>query len=365
MLPGVQDRTIDGRLAVALRPLVRPPRPQTITRELVDTVYWNFVVAWLEIQSPLFRRYLALGKKTSGVKGHIALVRGVFASLDLLIGSPLSSDAVDERTGQPQFMIDYLYTRATTFPDVVKGQLIKLPSPRITLMSRRIYRPNGVCSILGGEGGVQTIVSCSQLENAMVLMLSPSDRPLLDIFRFMGLSTEDSASPASNAQSSDPVGHKRTQGTKLLKNGPVYTKGRYGQKIDDDLNYSASNFVGRPCQMSLFDPAALPELLVEAIRPLVNRRTVIASEDYEPDLLIFIDCWVQCQNKDFKSYLNAPEDAKPPTRVVTSRRAMSVIYDLFGDPPASKGDSIALFALRPTARWMYSLHQTRPRLVLR
>ena len=35
--------------------------------------------------------------------------------------------------------------------------------------------------------------------------------------------------------------------------------------------------------MSLFDPAALPELLVEAIRPLVNKRNVVASEDYEPD----------------------------------------------------------------------------------
>jgi hypothetical protein len=43
-----------------------------------------------------------------------------------------------------------------------------------------------------------------------------------------------------------------------------------------------------------------------------------------------MDCWVQCQNEDFKSYLNAPEDANPPTRIVTSRRAISVIYDLFG-----------------------------------
>ena len=117
--------------------------------------------------------------------------------------------------------------------------------------------------------------------------------------------------------------------------------------------------------MGLFDPAALPELLVEAIRFLVNGRNVVASEDYEYDLLIFIDCWVQCQNEDFKSFLNAPEDAKPPSRIVTSRRATSVIYDLFGDPPASRGESIALFALRPTARWLYDLHQTRPRLVLR
>jgi hypothetical protein len=72
MLPGVQDRTIDNGLALALRPLIHPPRP--ITKELVKIVYWNFVVAWLEIQSPLFRRYLALGKKTSGNKAYIALV---------------------------------------------------------------------------------------------------------------------------------------------------------------------------------------------------------------------------------------------------------------------------------------------------
>ena len=96
-----------------------------------------------------------------------------------------------------------------------------------------------------------------------------------------------------------------------------------------------------------FRPSRSPELLVEAIRSIVNGRNVVASEDYEYDLLIFIDCWVQCQNEDFKSFLNAPEDAKPPSRIVTSRRATSVIYDLFGDPPASRGESIALFALRP------------------
>jgi hypothetical protein len=202
----------------------------------------------------------------------------------------------------------------------------------------------------------------------MILTNSTPSTPLSETFRLLGLSTRDVASPAMVLQSSDQadqVGRKRTQGTKMLKTGPLYTKGRYGQKVDDDLNYGASTFIGKPCQMSLFDPAALPELLVEAIRPLVHRGSVVASEDYEPDLLIFIDCWVQCQNEEFRSYLNAPEEAKPPTRIVTSRRAMSVIYDLFGDPPASRGESIALFALRPTARWLYDLHQTRPRLVLR
>lgn len=69
---------------------------------MVKIVYWNFVVAWLDFQSPLFRRYLANGKQTSGNKGYIALVRGVFASLDLLVGSPLSSDAVEKRTARPQ-----------------------------------------------------------------------------------------------------------------------------------------------------------------------------------------------------------------------------------------------------------------------
>ena len=72
MLPGVQDRTIGNGLALALRPLVHPPRP--LTKELVKNVYWNFVVAWLDFQSPLFRRYLAYGKKTSGEKGYMALV---------------------------------------------------------------------------------------------------------------------------------------------------------------------------------------------------------------------------------------------------------------------------------------------------
>jgi hypothetical protein len=157
MLPGVQDRTIDNGLALALRPLIHPPRP--LTKKLFKIVYWNFVVAWLEIRSPLFRRYLALQKSTSGNKAYIALVRGVFASLDLLVGSPLSSDAVDERTGQPQFMIDYLYGRATTFPDVVKGKLISLSFTSVRLMSRCIYRSNAMSPIYGDEGRVQAIVS--------------------------------------------------------------------------------------------------------------------------------------------------------------------------------------------------------------
>ena len=158
----------------------------------------------------------------------------------------------------------------------------------------------------------------------MILTNSTPNIPLSETFRLLGLSTRDVASPVPVLQSSDQVDHKRTQGTKMLKTGPVYTKGKYGQKIDDDLSYGASTFIGRSCQMSLFDPAALPELLVEAIRPLVNRRNIVASKDYEPNLLIFVDCWVQCQNEDFKSYLNAPEEARPPIRIVTSRRAMLV-----------------------------------------
>jgi hypothetical protein len=156
----------------------------------------------------------------------------------------------------------------------------------------------------------------------MILTNNTTNTPLSETFRLLDLSTKDVASPVPVLQSSDQFGHKRTQGTKMLKTGPVYTKGKYGQKIDDDLDYGASTFIGRACQMSLFDPAALPKLLVEAIRPLVNRRNVVASEDFEPDLLIFIDCWVQCQNEDFRSYLNAPEEAGPPTRIVTSRRAL-------------------------------------------
>jgi len=159
MLPGVQDRTIDNGLALALCPLIHPPRP--LTKKVVKIVYWNFVVAWLDIPSPLFRRYLANGKRRSGEKIYIALVRGVFASLDLLVGSPLSSDAVDERTGQPQFMIDYLYDKATTFPDVVKGKLISLSFQRITLMSRCLYRSNAVSPVYGDGGRVQAIVSRS------------------------------------------------------------------------------------------------------------------------------------------------------------------------------------------------------------
>jgi hypothetical protein len=158
----------------------------------------------------------------------------------------------------------------------------------------------------------------------MILTNSTPNTPLSEIFRLLGLSTRDVASPVPILQSSDQVRYKRTQGTKMLETGPVYTKRKYGQKIDDDLNYGASTFIGRSCQMSLFDSAALPVLLVEAKRPLVSGRNVVASEDYELDLLIFIDCWVQCQNGDFKSYLNAPEEARPPTRIVTSRRAMLV-----------------------------------------
>lgn len=118
---GVKDSAIDPKLASALRPLVHPPSSVAITRELASKVYWDFAIAWAGIQTPAFRRYLAHARLLQGEEGRIAFHRGVFLSLDTIIGNPLQSKEVDQRTGQPKTMINHLLHRAKSFPDLVKG----------------------------------------------------------------------------------------------------------------------------------------------------------------------------------------------------------------------------------------------------
>jgi hypothetical protein len=107
--------------------------------------------------------------------------------------------------------------------------------------------------------------------------------------------------------------------------------------------------------MTLFDPNALPHMLLEGIRPLIDRQNVVNSFEYEADLLIFEGCWRQTQTSDLQSYLEAPPTANPPSKVMIKRRAMAVLYDLFGDPPQEwKHEAdVELSSYRNVARFLF------------
>jgi hypothetical protein len=119
--------------------------------------------------------------------------------------------------------------------------------------------------------------------------------------------------------------------------------------------------------MTLFNPNALRSTLLEGIRPIINRQNVINSLEYEADLLSFKGCWRNLQTKEFHSYLDAPPNANSPTKVMIKRRAMAVLYDLFGDPPQEWKDKadVELSSYRNVARFLFHLGKTRPRLVKR
>jgi len=112
---------IHPALALALRPLVHPPPNTSVSPNLASDVYWDFAIAWAGIQTPTFRRYLAKARLLQGEAGRVAFHRGVFLSLDTIVGNPLQSSKVDDRTGQPRTMINHLFHRASAFPDLVKG----------------------------------------------------------------------------------------------------------------------------------------------------------------------------------------------------------------------------------------------------
>lgn len=155
--------------------------------------------------------------------------------------------------------------------------------------------------------------------------------------------------------------------TRTKKKIGIFTDGKYGQQVDLDINYKASQYVGRKCEMTLFDPNALPHTVLQGIRTLINRQNVVNSFEYEADLLIFEGCWRRSQTKDFQSYLDAPPNANPPTKVMIKRRAMAVLNDLFGDPPQEWKEEadVELSSYRNVARFLFHLRKTRPRLVKR
>jgi hypothetical protein len=83
--------------------------------------------------------------------------------------------------------------------------------------------------------------------------------------------------------------------------------------------------------------------------------------------LSFKGCWRNLQTTEFQSYLDAPPNANPPTKVMIKRRAMAVLYDLFGDPPQElkQEADVELSSYRNVARFLFHLSKTRPRLVKR
>lgn len=147
----------------------------------------------------------------------------------------------------------------------------------------------------------------------------------------------------------------------------IFTDGKYGQQVDVDINFKTSQYVGRKCEMTLFNPNALPPTLLEGIRPLINRANVTSSFEYEADLLIYEGCCRNSQTKEFQTYLNAPSIANPPSKVMVKRRAMAVLFDLFGDPPQEWNDEsdVELSSFRNVARFLFHLRKERPRFVQR
>lgn len=178
----------------------------------------------------------------------------------------------------------------------------------------------------------------------------------------LGMSTEE-PDIASGAQ----LPPAKPTNTRTKKKIAIFTDGKYGQQVDVDINYKASQYVGRKCEMTLFNPNALPPTLLEGIRPLINRQNVMNSFEYEADLLIFEGCWRRSQTPDFQSFLEAPPNANPPSKVMVKRRAMAVLFDLFGDPPQEwlNESEVDLSTYRNIARMLFHLRKTRPRLVQR
>ena len=189
------------------------------------------------------------------------------------------------------------------------------------------------------------------------LISSPPNEAISATFTRLGLSIEDGLTTVDTAPAVRPA----TRNKKIS----VFTDGKNGQRVDSDANHHASLYVGRKCEMTLFDPNDLPSTLLEGIKPLVDRQQVKSSFEYEADLLIYEGCWRQAQTQDFRSYLDAPQDAKPLSKIMAKRRAMAVLFDLFGDPPREWKDEAGtdLSTYRNVARFLFHLHQTRPRLV--
>jgi hypothetical protein len=196
----------------------------------------------------------------------------------------------------------------------------------------------------------------------VLLNVSPPTETLPTTFVRLGMSTEE-----PDIVSGAEIPAAKTTHIRAKKRVGVFTDGKYGQQVDLDINYKASQYVGHKCEMILFDPNALPPTLLEGVRPLINRRNVINSFDYEADLLIFEGCWRQSQTSDFQAYLEAPPTANPPSKVMVKRRAMAVLFDLFGDPPQEwlNESEVDLSSYRNVARFLFHLRKTRPRLVLR
>ena len=168
----------------------------------------------------------------------------------------------------------------------------------------------------------------SYLIAKVLLDVSHPTVSLSKIFARLGMSTEepDIASVAS-------VSLAKPANVRPKKKAGIFTDGKYGQDVDSDINYKASLYVGRKCEMTFFEPNALPAKLLEGLQPLVNRQNVVNSFEYEADLLIVEGCWRKSQTPGFPSYLDAPPAGDPPSKVMVKRRAMAVLFDLFCDPP--------------------------------
>jgi hypothetical protein len=127
--------------------------------------------------------------------------------------------------------------------------------------------------------------------SARPLMGSPSNESLSTMFMRLSLPVVETA-PASVSSKSHrhriadtQPQHSGTSGiSRSNKKSTGFTDSRHGQSVDVDMNHRATQYVGHKCEMTLFDPSALPQSLLEGIRPLVNRTNAKSSYEYEADL---------------------------------------------------------------------------------
>jgi hypothetical protein len=107
------------------------------------------------------------------------------------------------------------------------------------------------------------------------------------------------------ASHSTPAGLQDTPSipikTTSKKKRSVYTDAKNGQRVDLDSNHNATLYIGRKCEMTLFDPNNLPPTLLEGSRPLINRDNVTSPFEYEADLMIYEGCRRRSQTEDFQS----------------------------------------------------------------
>jgi hypothetical protein len=303
-------------------------------------------------------------------------------SSKLLVGTSCSDQTQNERAGNPNNMISYMLERVNAGPDFARGESHRHFA--IGAVQRSIYHPIAVLALQPTFGYEPKVVSLFH-DVPGCIDGSPPEKSLLKSFTRLSLQmdkvTPTTTTPAPSvtpAAAPSTRSHNHLKGFfgtseeptwlpagQVKKQSTGFTHSKLGQREDSEMNSNASYFIGRKCEMTLFDPANLPEsILQDVIRPLVSRTNVTDSKVYEADLDIYFDCWIRSQTPDFQSFIKAPKDARAPNHSLIKTRAFALLFDLFGDPSQSllEEDS-EMGTRRNVGRSLFDMHLNRPMLV--